>query len=64
MIADMGDAGGWRLFMREATEPAEAAEPILEGETIAAFPHAVLGRAFLLAKCGNVAAAKRGSTSL
>ncbi len=52
-------ADGWRVYMREATEPVDAVEPICGRETIAAFPQAVLGRAFLLAKCGHVAAAKR-----
>ncbi len=51
--------GGWRLFMREATHSAEEIEPIFERERIAAFPRSVLARAFLLAKCGEVATAKR-----
>ncbi|MDH3663742.1 MAG: hypothetical protein OEU92_27635, partial [Alphaproteobacteria bacterium] len=59
LIADPGDAGGWRMFMREATEPLDRGELIRDGETIAAFPNTVLGRAFLMAKCGHVAAAKR-----
>ncbi len=59
LIADPGDAGTWRSFMREATEPVDTVEPIQDGKTIAAFPGAVLGHAFLLAKCGHVAAAKR-----
>ena len=59
VIADRGDSGGWRMFMREATEPADAVDLIYDNETITAFPNTVLGRAFLMAKCGHVAAAKR-----
>lgn len=59
VITDLVDAGGWRLFTRKATEPANALDLICNGETIATFPNTVLGRAFLLAKCGHVAAAKR-----
>ncbi|MGH1482527.1 MAG: LuxR C-terminal-related transcriptional regulator [Geminicoccales bacterium] len=59
VIAEPGEAGGWRMFMREATEPIDTIAPIRDDETIAAFPNTVLGRAFLMAKCGHVAAAKR-----
>lgn len=52
-------AGGWRLFMRQATDcpPSLRAQP--DPVRIRSFPRAALAHAFVLAKSGEMVAARR-----
>ncbi len=52
-------AGGWRLFMRQPAEEGFVPKVVADGARLQAFPRAALGRAFWLAKCGDIAAARR-----
>ncbi|WP_233489190.1 hypothetical protein [Rhodovulum sp. 12E13] len=59
VLADLERAGGWRRFMRDASDAPDIAALDPSPEEIGAFPQAVLGAAFYKAKMGDPGGARR-----
>jgi ATP/maltotriose-dependent transcriptional regulator MalT len=53
ILAAIEAAGGWRRFMRDASESPELAQCALSDASVSRYPRAALGRAFYLAKMGD-----------
>jgi ATP/maltotriose-dependent transcriptional regulator MalT len=59
VLVDLDEAGGWRRFMRDASDAPDIAAIDPSPEEISAFPKAVLGAAFYKAKMGDPGGARR-----